>query len=790
MKLAVDGRGQTYASLQASLDDMPFGADRAALVRVRLGIHDDPGRGVVGARRAALPTAPERVFLLAAVSQAVMGLDEARRSNEEGVRRRSPGGGGQKHEPRDVSAEGGGLLTARGRPERERLLASLVENSDDFIGLASASGQCWFINASGAKLVGIAPEQVETTTLFDCVTADDARRLEREVLPAVACHGRWDGELVLRHVSTGAPLPMQARVFSVYDPGADEPLGLAIVGRDVSRRRQAEAGLMALKDELAAELAAMTRLHEFSTQLLAKRDLSPLLNEVLGATMALQNAEFGHIRLYNPANGELEVAAQVGFADAPLELLSKADAQTACGRSIASRRRVIIEDVFADEDFAPHRATAEAAGFRAVQATPLFSSTGEPLGVLSTHFRRSHRPSERDLRFTDLYARQAAQAIERERTQAALRRSEFHLAEAQRISHTGSWVWNMTTGEVLWSDEYCRIFGFEPGRVSPTHELFWETLHPDDREFVRKRIAKAVDERRDFDEQFRLARRGGSVRHIHGVGHPVLNDGGELVEYIGAVVDITERKLAEEAARRAENDLARVSRALSMGELTASIAHEIRQPLAAVVVNADACVRWLVTNPPNLPEVDACARRVARDAHRASEVITRIRTLLTRGQPQKAELAADDVLLEVVSLIREKARAHGVTVQVLADPELPPFFADRIQVQQVLLNLALNGIEAMRAVDERSRQLEIGAALHGARELRFHVRDSGPGLDPAQRNRVFDAFYTTKDQGMGMGLAICRSIVDAHGGRLWVDQNGGPGETFQFTLPLAGAPFA
>jgi signal transduction histidine kinase len=293
-----------------------------------------------------------------------------------------------------------------------------------------------------------------------------------------------------------------------------------------------------------------------------------------------------------------------------------------------------------------------------------------------------------------------------------------------------------------------------------------------------------VAQRRDFDEQFRLALSDGSVRHVRWVGHPAFDEAGELVEYVGAIADVTEHKLAEEMARRAVRDLARVGRAATVGQFTATITHELSQSLAAVILSADAGVRWLAVNPPNLAEVEASVRRIARDAHRANEVLTGIRSFLAGSKSQKTTLSTGDILPDVVALIQGKAGASGVQVFVSAPEKLPTFSGDRIQLQQVLVNLALNAIDAMRAVTGRLRRLDIGVAQHGDAELRFAVRDSGPGLDSTQRHRVFDAFYTTKEQGMGMGLAICRSIVQSHGGRLWVDPNAGPGATFQFTLPL------
>lgn len=482
-----------------------------------------------------------------------------------------------------------------------------------------------------------------------------------------------------------------------------------------------------------------------------------------------------------------EMVAQSGFDSSFPKHVHGADEASAFGRAIVHGGRIISEDVMAAGGFAADRAMAEAAAFRAMQSTPLLSSAGQPLGVLSIHFRRPHRPSERDLRLADLYARLAAQGVEREQTRAALRRSEFFLAEAQRISHTGSWVWNMITREVRWSDEHCRIFGFAPGRVEPTHDLFWATLHSEDRAFTRQQIDEAVTQRRGFDEPFRLARQDGSVRHVRGVGHPVFDDAGDVVEYVGTIADVTPRKLAEEVARRAEHDLARVDRAMTMAQFTATIAHEMSQSLAGVVLNADAGVRWLAANPPNLAEVEACVRRIASDAHRASDMLASIRSLLTGSTPQRTTLSIGDILPDVVSLIQGKARAGKVQVSVSAPKQLPRFSGDRIQLQQVLINLALNAIEAMRSVSGRPRRLDISVAQNGDTELRFEVRDSGPGLDSTRRDRVFDAYFTTKDRGMGMGLAICRSIIQAHGGRLWVHPNAGPGETFQFTLPLSGS---
>jgi PAS domain S-box-containing protein len=546
----------------------------------------------------------------------------------------------------------------------------------------------------------------------------------------------------------------------------------AALRQELARREQER---LILEEQVATEGARVVRLN--SSRLSASTTLQPLLSEVLCATISLQEADFGSVQLYNPVTVGLDLLVTQGGTPEYLERLASGAAGPPPGLS----ERLIIEDVEVDPGWSA-RARVAPVSFRALQWTPLLSRSGARLGVIATYFSRPHRPSDRELRLTGLYARLAAEMIERERSEAALRRSEFHLAEGQRMSQTGSWVWNLTSAEVFWSHENFRIFGVDARTTRPSYDLFWAAIHPEDR-LVKERFEQAVLAGRDFEEQFRLCRADGTLCHIHTLARPVFNDRGELTEYVGTVVDITSRKLGEEALRRAEHELARVSRVTTMGELTASIAHEVNQPLAAVVTSANACVRWLAATPPNVQEADALARCIARDAQRASDVIQRIRALLTRGEIQKAALSVADLVSGVLSLLNEEARARGVSVICSEPIDVPLVLGDRVQLQQVILNLAINGIEAMCGASDQPRVLDIGAERHAQNEVCIKVRDFGPGLGPEQRERIFDAFYTTKPEGMGMGLAISRSIIDAHGGRLWAAPHPGGGETLQFTLP-------
>src|SRR5258708_810470 len=284
---------------------------------------------------------------------------------------------------------------------------------------------------------------------------------------------------------------------------------------------------------------------------------------------------------------------------------------------------------------------------------------------------------------------------DRKRGEQALRRSEAYLEAGQRISHTASWGWNAVTGELFWSAEHFRIMGLDPQSVRPTYEMFFERVHPDDRAAVQQAFETAVRERRNFAGSYRVLRPDGSIRHIRSEAQPIMDESQTMVEYIGTVVDVTERKQGEEAVRKAREELAHVNRALTVAELTASIAHELNQPLAAVVTNANACERWLAAKPPNDAEAHAALRRITRDANRATQAIADSRSLLTRGEAQKAELSLEQLIADVLSLVESDARHKEIALSAHVDKDLPVIRADRVRIQQVLLNLLLNAMDVL-----------------------------------------------------------------------------------------------
>ena len=373
---------------------------------------------------------------------------------------------------------------------------------------------------------------------------------------------------------------------------------------------------------------------------------------------------------------------------------------------------------------------------------------------------------------------------DRKRAEEALRRSEVYLAEAQRLSRTGSFGWNVSREELFWSEENFSIFGYDRA-TKPTVQLILQRVHPDDIALVQQRIERASHDGKDWALEHRLLMPNGSVKHLHVVVH-ASRGGSANLEFIGVVRDVTAAKQAEEELHQARADLAHVTRVTTLGELTASIAHEVKQPTAAVIINAHAGLRWLAAQPPELGEVRQALGLIINDANRASEVINRIRALAKKAPPRKDRLHINEIILEVIDLTRSEVHRNRVALQTALLSDLPPISGDRIQLQQVILNLIINAIEAMSEVSEGPREVLVGSEKDDSDGVLVAVRDSGPGLDTKHLNHLFDAFYSTKPNGLGMGLAISRSIIDAHGGRLWATPNVSRGAVFQFWLPANG----
>jgi PAS domain S-box-containing protein len=587
-----------------------------------------------------------------------------------------------------------------------------------------------------------------------------------------------------------------------------------------------------------------------------------------------------------------------------------------CGTAAYRGQPVIVEDIASDSLWSTYCDLALSHSLRACWSIPV-SPQGKVIATFAMYYRKPRRPTEFDQEFVDEITHLAGVAIQHKLAQEKLQRSEAYLAEAEKLTHTGSWAWDVRAQKVLYcSDEMFRIFGLNPLEGLPSRKNFRQRVHPEDRDWVDKRFERTLCERVDSFAEYRVLLPDETVKHIKSSTHPIVDEDGELIEFIATAVDVTERKMAElerrrlaslveqagdlmaiadlgggtpiylneaglkmvgfdsweearerrgihymfpedrqfvnevlwptvlekgswsgemrfrhfktgdpipilyscfriddpktgqpvnvgnvcrditerkraEAEARANDrryhemqmELAHANRVATVGHLTASIAHEVIQPIAATVTNAETALSWLRLGSSHLEEVQQALTSIVEDGIRAAEVVKGIRALMKKAPPRKDRLEVNGVIFEIIELARGEAVKHGVSILTeLADPS-PLVEADRVQLQQVLLNLIINAIEAMGADNEGPKELLVSTGKVEPSGALVAVRDTGPGLEAAMVEQVFESFYTTKPTGLGLGLSICRSIIEAHGGRLWASTNQHRGATFQFTLP-------
>jgi signal transduction histidine kinase len=454
------------------------------------------------------------------------------------------------------------------------------------------------------------------------------------------------------------------------------------------------------------------------------------------------------------------------------------------GATNIAKTPVIVLDPVSDTLREGQEAAPTAApGLRLDQVSPILSLTGEPLGIFAVYHRESNPDlTRRHSALIQQFTHVASSAIERMRNDEALKRTTALLERTQQLSSTCCFSWRVDTDEVSWSKELCQVFELDPAEVPVTLELIGARIHSEDLPSFHETIERARRGVSDFEFERRLRLPDNSVKYLRVVAHGTRDQEGQL-EYIGAVQDVTHRRHTEEALAKLRAELARAARVTSLGVLTAAIAHEVNQPLAGIVTNAGTCRRMLAVDPPDIEGARETARRTIRDAERASEVIKRLRALFCKKDATSEALDLNEATREVVALSLSELERNKVIVRMELAGELPPVQGDRVQLQQVILNLLLNASDAMSGVDDRPRQLLIRTERDEEDRVRLSVRDTGVGFEPQGVDRLFDAFYTTKSSGMGIGLSVSRSIIDSHKGRLWATPNDGPGATFSFSIP-------
>jgi len=542
---------------------------------------------------------------------------------------------------------------------------------------------------------------------------------------------------------------------------------------DVDDQKRAEALLAGEKRvlEMAAGSHSMSEILEALCQLVE--------NTTTGCYCSVALVDASGTRLEHGAAPSLPVS----FINSIVSRSVNVDSDPS-SMAVHLNEQVLAPDLRSETRWTSHawHPMALAHGLQACWATPISSAAGKVLGALAIYHNEPRTPASLDQSLIEQITNIASIAIERTQRDAMLRRSEALLTQAQRLSSTCSFSWRVATEEMTWSQEAIRIF--ELDQFAPvTNELFRSRVHPEDFPVLGEMMEQArAGNSIDFEYEHRLLMPDHSVKYVNMVCEGIRDQAGQL-EYLAAVQDVTLRRRSEEALAKARSELARVARVTSMGALTASIAHELNQPLSGIITNASTCLRMLAADPPNVEGATETARRTIRDGNRASDVITRLRALFSKKDATTEPVDLNEATREVITLLRSELQRSRVILQAELSDDLPSVIGDRVQLQQVILNLLRNASDAMNGVDDRPRQLVIRTARDEDDRVRLAVRDTGIGFDPQAVDRLFDAFYTTKNDGMGIGLSVSRSIIESHHGRLWAEPNDGPGATFSFSIP-------
>jgi PAS domain S-box-containing protein len=608
---------------------------------------------------------------------------------------------------------------------REQL--QLLDLTHDAIVVYDMNDLITFWNHGAEALYGWTAQQAIGQPIHELTQTHSSVSLD-EIRSEMLRSGRWQGELQ-RVRNDGTTVIISSR-WALWRDAKGKPRAVLATNNDITVRKQMEGELQRQKDELRATIDAIPG-------------------------MVWSSSSDGRLSFINRRWNELGVTLADNDGDIWRSIVHPDDypaAQHAWNQAIATGMPF--------ENVSRIRRSDGVYRWMHIGAEPLRDHAGNILRWYGVN--------------TDIE--------ERKQAEQALERSEAFLSDAQRLSRTGSIATKLPDGEMWWSDETYQIFDYAK-HVTPTFRLILERSHPEDIALVRQAYQQSLAGAPFVDIEHRLAMPDGSVKYVHYVAHLAASQSAHP-EYVGALMDVTEGRVAQEALDRSTAELAHVTRVTMLGELAASIAHEVTQPLAAIVTCGDAALRWMNRPQIDLKEVGQSINQMIRDARRASDVIRQIRAMAQKRDPSQAILDLNAIVRESIELVRRELDGHRVEVD--ADYACPPpqVCADRVQLQQVIINLVMNGVQAMSGITGRPRELRIRTRRFDARHAQVVIEDSGTGISEENAGRLFNAFFTTKAEGMGMGLSICRSIVEAHGGRIWAESQEGKGAVLQFILPL------
>lgn len=708
---------------------------KMTLVPLRLGFRGEIGVIVAGSRRADFPRQTESLVLSVAANQAAVGLQQSLLLSEQKLKLNTDIDDRQRAEAqRDRTIE---ELRARQSmlSESEQQFRAIFDEAGTGITLVDLqqTGTPIRNNRALQTMLGLSQEELGFFETYDELTARDDRDADAATFREL-CEGQRDSLRQEKHFILRDGSSVWANViFTLLRDAAGFPRFIIAIHEDITERKRAVERLQA-KQELLDLAQKSARAMAFDWYIQQEVNVwSPEQESLYGLPAGSFDGTFqGWKRLiYAP--------------DWPV--LLKAIAHAHETGEVAVEFRAVWPD--------------GSLHWLATNGQMFFDEQGQPCRMVGFT--------------TDVTPRKLAEED--------LRRSEAFLAEAQHLSSTGSFSWRVETGEITWSEQAYHIFELDPA-VPMTPEIMRTRVHPEDAQLFDEVFDRAQAGGGDFEFEHRLLMPDHSIKYLHVIAHGLRGQDGEL-EYIGAVQDVTERRLSEEALNNLRSELAHVSRVATLGALTASIAHEVNQPLSGIITNASTCLRMLAADPPNVDGARETARRTIRDGHRAADVITRLRALFGKQGATSEPVDLNEATREVIAMSLSELRRNRVLPRLELADNLPPVTGDRVQLQQVILNLLLNALDAMRGVEDSPTPLVIRTARDEDDRVRLCVQDAGIGFDPQVAARLFEAFYTTKHDGMGIGLSVSRSIIESHHGRLWATLNDGPGATFSFSLPHA-----